>query len=172
MKRLVVLLALTLSAFGCATEQRKENAAAFDNAPPASSGPTGRIRGMVRLQGALPPAAVETVKEHQEICGHEVTLPRIVLGEGNGVQDAFVYLDGVHDGRSFPRPPSVLIDQRQCQYSPHVMIVPVGTRLESSAAWLKGSAMSTSSTSPGNCCARAAARLMAIVVRPEPPFGE
>jgi plastocyanin len=130
MKRLVVLLAFTLFAFGCATQQGKENASAFDNAPPASAGPTGRIRGIVRLQGALPPAAVETVKEHQEVCGHEVTLPRIVVGEGNGVQDTFVYLEGVDDGRSFPRPRSVLVDQRQCQYSPHVMIVPVGTKLE------------------------------------------
>jgi hypothetical protein len=128
MKRLVVLLALTLVALGCSTEQGKDNA--FDNTSPASAGPTGRIRGTVRLQGALPPAAVEPVKEHQEVCGNEVTLPRIVLGEGNGVQDTFVYLDGVQDGRSFPRPRSVLVDQKQCQYSPHVMIVPVGTKLE------------------------------------------
>src|SRR6266481_7221357 len=130
MKRLVVLLALTLFALGCATEQGRDNAVVPDNTPPASAGPTGRIRGIVRLQGALPPVVVEPIKEHQEVCGQEVALPRIVVGEGDGVQDTFVYLDGVRDGRSFPRPPSVLVDQRQCQYSPHVMIVPVGTKIE------------------------------------------
>jgi len=130
MKRLVVLLALTLFVLGCATEQGKDHAAGRDSTPPASDGPTGRIRGIVRLQGPLPPAAVEPVTEHQEVCGRDVTLPRIVLGEGNGVQDTFVYLDGVQDGRSFPRPRSVLVDQRNCQYSPHVMIVPAGTKLE------------------------------------------
>jgi plastocyanin len=130
MKRFVVLLAATLLAFGCATEQGKDNAPARDNTPSMSAGPTGRIRGVVRLQGALPTAAVEPVKEHQEICGHDVSLPRIVVGEANGIQDTFVYLDGIQDGRSFPKPESVLVDQRQCRYSPHVMIVPVGTKLE------------------------------------------
>src|SRR5262245_66677961 len=108
MKRVVVLLAATLFAFGCATEQGK------DNAPPAS-GPTGRIRGVVRLQGPPPPAEVESVKEHQEICGHDVSLPRIKVGERSGIADTFVYLDGVQDGRSFPRPQSVLVDQQRCQ---------------------------------------------------------
>src|SRR5437879_914817 len=130
MKRLVVLLALTLFALGCATEQGKDNAVAPDNTQPASAGPTGRIRGVVRLQGALPAPVVEPVKEHQDVCGPDVTLPRIVVGEGNGVQDTFVYLDGVQDGRSFPPPRSVLVDQRRCQYSPHMMIVPVGTKIE------------------------------------------
>src|SRR2546422_7803047 len=116
MKRLVVLLAAILFAFACTTEQGKDNAAARDNTRSGSAGPTGRIRGLVRLQGALPAAVVEPVKEHQEICGHEVSLPRIKVGDGNGVEDTFVYLDGIQDGRSFPTPQSVLVDQRRCQY--------------------------------------------------------
>src|SRR5262249_44160027 len=119
-----------LVVFGCATEQGKDKITAPDNIPVMSAGPAGRIRGVVRLQGTLPPLAVELIKEHQEVCGRNVSLPRIALGEKNGVQDTFVYLEGVQDGRSFPRPQSVLVDQRQCQYSPHVMIVPVGTKLE------------------------------------------
>jgi len=128
MKRLVVSLVAALLCFGCASEQGKDNAATRDNTPPA--GPTGRIRGVVRLQGALPPPATEHVKVHQDVCGNDVSLPRIVVGENNGVRDTFVYLDGIQDQRNFPRPQSVLVDQRQCQYSPHVMIVPAGTKLE------------------------------------------
>jgi plastocyanin len=124
MKKVVLILAAAFACCGCATEQGKDSAA------PAPSGPVGRIRGVVRLQGAPPPAAKEAVKEHQDICGHEISLPRIVVGKGNGVQDTFVYLDGVQDTRPFPRPQSVLVDQRKCQYSPHMMIVPVGTKLE------------------------------------------
>ena len=121
MNRLVVLLAAVLVVSGCGTEQRKDNPTAHD---------VGKIRGVVHLQGALPPSALEPVKEHPEVCGHDVSLPRIALGEKNGVQDTFVYLDGVQGGRTFPRPQSVLIDQRQCRYSPHVMIVPLGAKLE------------------------------------------
>ena len=130
MKGLVVLLAATLLAFGCATEQGKDAGAGRDSAPPPPSGPTGRIRGIVRLQGALPKPASEAIKEHQEICGHDVSLPRITLGEANGVQDTFVYLDGIEETRTFAPPQSVLVDQKQCQYSPHVMVVPVGTKIE------------------------------------------
>jgi plastocyanin len=124
MKRLVVLLAAALFTFGCATEQGKDNAA------PRDEKPTGRIRGVVRLQGAPPPAALEAIKEHQEVCGHDVSLPRITIGDGNGIQDTFVYLDGVQSGASYPKPQSVLVDQRGCQYAPHAMIVPVGTKIE------------------------------------------
>ena len=124
MKRLVLLLAGALFIFGCATEHGNDIAAARDERP------AGRIRGVVRLQGTLPPVAVESVKEHQEVCGHEVSLPRIKVGERSGIADTFVYLDGVQDSRSFPKPPSVLIDQQRCQYSPHAMIVPVGTKIE------------------------------------------
>ena len=130
MRRLVVLLAALIVLLGCAAEQGKDSPPRRDNTPAVSAGPAGTIRGIVRLEGALPPAAVEPIKEHQEVCGRDVSLPRLLLGDKNGVRDTFVYLDGVEDGPSFPRPQSVLVDQRQCQYSPHVMIVPVGTKLE------------------------------------------
>lgn len=121
MKKLAVLIAATLLGFGCGTEQGKDISAA---------GPAGRIRGVVRLQGALPAPAAERVKEHQEICGHDVPLQRIVLGEANGVQDTFVYLDGIPDVHNFAPRQSVLVDQKQCQYDPHVLIVPAGAKIE------------------------------------------
>jgi hypothetical protein len=125
MKRFALFGLLASAAFGfaCTAEHGNGNAATPNKT-------YGRIRGVVRLEGALPQPAVESIKEHQEICGHEVYLPRIVLGDGNGIKDTFIYLDGVQDGRSFPKPQSVLVDQRQCQYSPHVMVVPLGTKLE------------------------------------------
>src|ERR1041385_5501011 len=123
MKGLVMLAGVALLAFACAREQGKDTAAVSDMN-------SGRIVGVVRLQGSLPPSAVEPIKEHDEICGHDVSLHRIAVGKGNGVQDTFVYLDGIQNGRAFPKPESVLVDQKQCRYSPHVMIVPVGTKID------------------------------------------
>jgi len=123
MNRLVVLVAATLVVFACVREKGKDQSLIPDKN-------SGRIVGVVRLQGSLPAAAVEPVKENDEICGHDVSLQRIVVGNGNGVQDTFVYLEGIQDGRTFPKPESVLVDQKQCQYSPHVMIVPSGTKID------------------------------------------
>jgi hypothetical protein len=112
----------TLLASGCVGNGK--------DASDSESGNTGRIRGVVRLSGTLPPPSFESPKEHDDICGHQVPLQRITLGKGSGVQDSFVYVDGIQDARSFPKPSSVLVDQRHCDYTPHVMIVPVGTKLE------------------------------------------
>jgi plastocyanin len=122
MTRGLILLAVTLFLFGC-TEHPKDVARA-DNKN------SGRIHGFVRLKGTLPAPSFESPKEHDDICGHQVPLQRVALGDANGVQDAFVYLEVVQDGGAYPKPSSVLVDQRHCEYVPHVMIVPAGTKLE------------------------------------------
>jgi len=98
----------------------------------ASSGPTGTIRGVVRLTGNAPVPATEPIKTDQSTCGSSVSLPRIALGKDNGVKDTFVFLDGVSApvGAEPPATASVLMDQKNCQYIPHAMTVPVGTQLD------------------------------------------
>jgi hypothetical protein len=122
MTRALLLVAAIFFAAGC-TERAKDAVNTVNKN-------TGRIRGVVRFKGTVPAASFETPKEHDDICGHQIPLERLALGNGNGVQDAFVYLDGVQDGRTFPKPSSLLVDQRHCEYVPHVMIAPVGTKLE------------------------------------------
>ena len=122
MTRGLIFLAATLFVFGCA-----ENATNAVNPVKKNS---GRIRGIVRLQGTMPAPSFDTPKEHDDICGHQIPLERLALGDGNGVRDAFVYLDGIQDAGAFPTPASVLVDQRHCEYVPHMMIVPAGTKLE------------------------------------------
>jgi plastocyanin len=96
------------------------------------AGPAGTIRGVVRLVGTGPAPATEPIKADQAICGNSVSLPRITLGKDNGVKDTFVFLDGVSpvENPQSPPPASILMDQKNCQYVPHAMTVPVGTELE------------------------------------------
>jgi plastocyanin len=86
----------------------------------------------VKLMGKAPAPATEPIKADQATCGNSVSLPRITLGKDNGVKDTFVFLDGVSavENSQTPAPASVLMDQKNCQYAPHAMIVPVGTALE------------------------------------------
>src|SRR5437879_4303312 len=102
MTRSLTLLAAALLVFGCVG-----HATDAVNSVTKSS---GRIRGVVRFKGTVPEPSFETPKEHDDICGHQIPLERLALGDGNGVQDAFVYLDGVQNAGAFPKPSSVLVD--------------------------------------------------------------
>jgi plastocyanin len=130
MKKFAVLLAATLFLFGCGTEQGKGIAESSDKTPAAPAGPVGRIRGVVRLQGDAPVQTFEPVTENQNTCGDRVPLSRLVVGKDKGVQSAFVYLDGVKSDEKFRPRQSMLVDQKNCQYAPHTLIVPVGTKID------------------------------------------
>jgi len=130
MKKLLILLPAALTLFGCGTEKGNEIPPIADKPPAASQGPTGRIRGVVQLKGDAPTPTFEPVDENQSVCGERVPLSRLALGKEKGVQYAFVYLDGVPSTEK-PRPrESLLVDQKNCQYAPHSLIVPAGSKIE------------------------------------------
>ena len=129
-----LLLGVALG-FGCNAE-RSGDAPLGDNLVAdivESTGPTGRIRGTVRFEGALEAAEFEAITENQNVCGDSAPLQRLALGENLGVRHAFVYLEGVPPiGSAIDRPSAstepVLVDQRECEYVPHALVVPVETR--------------------------------------------
>jgi len=127
----VVLFFAALILFGCSTEKGNEIPPAAGNSPVAAPhGPTGRIRGVVRLKGKAPSPAFEPVTENQNVCGDRVPVSRLALGKENGVQHAFVYLDGVPSADK-PRPrESLLVDQKNCQYAPHSLVVAAGSKID------------------------------------------
>jgi plastocyanin len=124
--------ALLLFAFlcGCGTEAGNEIPAGADKSPAPSTGPAGRIRGVVRLQGKAPAPAFEPITENQNVCGDRVAVSRLSVGKDNGVQYAFVYLDDVQSREPLHARTSLLVDQKNCQYVPHSLIVPAGSRIE------------------------------------------
>lgn len=129
-KKFVVLLAAVLFLNGCGQEQGKDNPSSPDKTSSTAAGPTGRIRGVVRLQGDAPPATFEPITENQNTCGDRTALSRLALGKDKGVQYAFVYLDGVKSDEKLSPRQSLLVDQKNCQYAPHAMVVPVGTKID------------------------------------------
>src|SRR5881394_3222212 len=106
-----------LSLFGCSKEEGNVIPAAGDKPAAAPAGPTGRIRGVVRLKGDAPRPSFEPISENQNICGDRVSVSRLTLGKDNGVQHAFVYLDGVQSSEKFRARESLLVDQKNCQYA-------------------------------------------------------
>ena len=125
---LIAAVAMVVFASGCGEPGGE---ALPNGVPPAGSG--GTIRGRVVLQGDAPKPASETIGQDQKVCGSSVSLPRIALGKDNGVQGTFVILEGVESSagsRPAATTQSVLIDQKDCQYVPHTMIVPVNSKVE------------------------------------------
>ena len=86
----------------------------------------GTLIGTVQYRGARPPRTVLEISKDQNVCGHtEKVNESLIVGEDRGVQNAVVSLTTIERGKAFPVT-GVTIDQRECRYTPHVVLVPVG----------------------------------------------
>ncbi len=103
----------------------------------------GTIRGRVRFDRAPPgyapgaPAWTVPVSKDQQNCGHtEHPTERVVFDAGQlTVANCVVYLVGIEEGKEWPealraKDRTALLDQKQCQYAPHVMALRTRTQLQ------------------------------------------
>lgn len=89
----------------------------------------GTITGAVYYAG-LPPArgALEVGKD-VAVCGQTAKLaPDLIVSAGGGLRNAVVWLRDIRAGKPFEGGEPIL-DQRGCEYTPHVVLVPVGEPL-------------------------------------------
>jgi plastocyanin len=133
------MLAAALLSAGCGTGDGTPNIPSGvipDQNVSAPTQPTGTIRGHVLLNGDLPEPATDQISQDHATCGSEVALPRIAVGDDKGdkgIRDTFVFLEGVpaaENIRPAPATQTILIDQKNCQYVPHSLIVPFGSKVE------------------------------------------
>jgi plastocyanin len=80
----------------------------------------------VKYKGTPPAPAKLDVNKDTEVCG---TTPKTsrerVVGADGGVQWAVVSIPGIAKGKAFPSN-KVVLDQKGCEYLPHVVLVPAG----------------------------------------------
>lgn len=89
----------------------------------------GRILGTVRHAGMPPPRGALEVTRDRAVCGHTAKLtPDLVVGASGGIQWAVASLHRVAAGKPFALD-SPILDQRGCEYRPHVVLVPAGRPL-------------------------------------------
>ena len=126
---LAVMLAAA-SACGRANEPAESGARPASQSPINAKPASGRIRGVVRFDGAVPAPVRQPNTKDTNVCGSSVSLTRLALGPENGVRHAFVYLDDApFDGPLLART-SVLVDQQRCEYGPASLAVAAGTSLD------------------------------------------
>lgn len=89
----------------------------------------GTITGVVKWAG--PPAKDLTlpISKNPDICDPQKTgtrpLERLVVGADGGVANTVVYLKEISKGKAWDLPPArQSLDQKNCRYLPHIMLVP------------------------------------------------
>ena len=93
----------------------------------------GSIAGVVTLVGTapgLPPiiAAGADVKDKEVCAASDLPDERLLIGEGNGVANVFIFMPKAPKGGK-PLPETadpVIFDQKGCRFIPHALVVPTG----------------------------------------------
>lgn len=91
----------------------------------------GTVSGVVKWTGERPKPIMLPISKDAATCDpeHEGTrdLGRLDIGTDGGVENTVVYLKGITTGKAWDLPDSRRhLNQKQCRYVPHIMLVPVG----------------------------------------------
>ena len=100
--------------------------------PPDTAQQPGSIVLQVMLDGEAPARQTLEVNKDAEVCGKTQKLSEALLvGSNKGIQNAVAYLSGVPGAQALPVPEQhPVIDQTDCRYDPHVLLVPAGATVD------------------------------------------
>lgn len=136
----VILTLLIFAPWGCTKEKEEASSA---KGPPAIETQTvgesttyqsvtvrngGVISGRVTFKGEWKPPTIPVTKD-QEVCGKSKFDPSVIVSKEGGVQNAVVYISGIKKGKKM-EPRKVTLDQKGCEYHPHVLAFPAGSTVE------------------------------------------
>ena len=90
---------------------------------------TGTLSGKIEYLGEAPKLQKLMVIKDVKVCAKVDHFDeRLVVDEENGIKDVVVWLDKVEGGKSLDSlGKEFILDQKDCAYNPHVLIVPVNT---------------------------------------------
>ncbi|MFZ0283679.1 MAG: hypothetical protein WAL32_00480, partial [Terriglobales bacterium] len=130
-----MLQAIKWSVFGACILAVAEMAAAQSSYQVVSIHDPGTIKGTVKWSGAMPHIPSLPINKDPEICdpqNHKTRdLERLVIGPEGGVANTVVFLKDISSGKPMDIPePRRFLNQKQCRYEPHILLVPVNGPLE------------------------------------------
>lgn len=95
----------------------------------------GTISGTVKWSGAVPRNLDFPITKDPQICDPEskrtTSLERLIIGPEGGVANTIVYLKDITSGKALELPEQRRhLDQKQCHYIPHILLVPQNGTLD------------------------------------------
>ena len=97
--------------------------------PSVTAQGAGSIVGEVKFSGTAPAPKVVKVNKDNQACGDEKKSEDLVVGPNKGLKNAVVSVVGPK--APVPKPAQKpMLDQKGCQFSPHVLLVPAGTEVD------------------------------------------
>ncbi len=133
------MLGLLLTASGCKTDQAARRAENIDHVEPpvvAALDPAmlGSVSGTISFKGA-PPKRVKIDMSQDPACAMsavENDSEQYIVGKKGALANVYVYVkDGLLPNVNYPaKTTPVVIDQKGCRYTPHVIAVQVGEPVE------------------------------------------
>ena len=120
------LLFLILFVAGCGGQAKAPKDAVAVVTPPIDATQSGTIQGTVNFSGKVPPRRKFRISGNPEcsVLSHgDIYSEEFVVTDGN-LQNAIVYIKEGLENYKFPIPKeSVLLDQKGCQFKPHVIAI-------------------------------------------------
>jgi hypothetical protein len=94
----------------------------------------GTISGTVKWTGAKPTPPALPITKNADVCAPQGQktrdLERIIIASDGSVENTVVYLKGISKGKAMDLPEvRRSLDQKNCRYIPHIMLVPKGDNL-------------------------------------------
>ena len=98
------------------------------SAAEATAAATVAIAGHIRYLGSRTVPSLRVPSDSVAVCGKTQPSPALIVAKDKGLANAVVSITGVR-GSVSPAPIEVSITQESCAFEPHVVAVPVGSRL-------------------------------------------
>jgi hypothetical protein len=95
----------------------------------------GTIDGTVKWTGPIPKIPELSITKNQDVCDPESRktrdLERLLIDSAGGVANTVVYLKDIAKGKAMDLPTvRQHLDQKECRYVPHILLVPQGGALQ------------------------------------------
>lgn len=84
------------------------------------------VVGTALFRGDVPDPRRLLVTKDEEVCGFGyLERTEVVVGDGGGLAGVVVVVEGIREGKAWPESPGgYVLDQRDCIFSPHLLVVP------------------------------------------------
>lgn len=89
----------------------------------------GAIEGVVKFKGAAPAPKKLQISKDTNVCGKTAKTDESLIVNNGDVENAVVTITDIKKGKPMT-PGDVKLDQRDCQYHPHVLAFPAGSTVE------------------------------------------